>query len=152
MIVFNSRSFINRGFFPARANKNGEVCIKNDFGIFLSAFWPKVMHGISTRNQTLFLNIKDSDNQYHNLRQIFDICYICTNSTILAFWLLTKINNMRCIFNIWGKTSQLSPNGLPLSTITLALSLTPICFNRNINHITVLTFVDHNSYWTTIRW
>ena len=143
---------LNRWFFPALPNKNGEVCIKIDFEIFLSAFWPKVMHGISTRIQPLFLNIKDSDNQYHNLRQIFGICYICTNSTILAFWRLTKINNMWYHFNTWVRTSQLSPNASLLSTITLGLSLTWICFEGKMHHISKLTFVDAISHWTTICW
>ena len=54
--------------------------------------------------------------------------------------------------DIWVETSQLSPNASLLSTITLALSLTPICFQGKMHHIWSLTFVDENIDESTIRW
>ena len=100
---------------------------------------------------TLF-EYQSSDNQYHNPSQSFSICCICVNCTILAFCLLIKIKKMWYHFDIWVETSQLSPNASLLSTITLALSLTPICFEGNIHHISSLTFVDTNIEGSTIRW
>ena len=56
-----SRSWIlTDGFFQLRQTKMGKFASKNDFEIFLNAFWPKVMHGFSTRNEVLFLTIKAS--------------------------------------------------------------------------------------------
>ena len=54
--------------------------------------------------------------------------------------------------DIWVETSQLSPNASLLSTITLALSLTPICFEGKMHHIWGLTFVDENIDCPPIRW
>ena len=143
---------LNRWFFSAPANQNGEVCIKKRLRNFFDCVLTKSDAWLFDSKFSTLFEYQSSDNQYHNPSQSFSICCICVNCTILAFCLLTKINKMWYHFDIWVETSQLSPNASLLSTITLALSLTPICFEGNIHHISSLTFVDTNIEGSTIRW
>ena len=145
-------SQINRWFFPAWGKQKwGGLHQKRVGNLFQSIFTTSDAWPLDSKSSTLF-ECQSPNNQYHNPSQSFSICCICVNWTILAFCLFTKINKMWYHFDIWVETSQLSPNASPLSTITLALSLTPICFQGNMHHIWSLTFVDENIDESTIRW